>query len=496
MRSSSRLAHGVAVIALLVASMAVLVTPGASGAREPGAATDGRYIVVLRPEVADPRAAAAGLGRDHGLSVSHVYDTVLNGFAARVPAQALAGLRRNPRVASVEPDLPVSAAASLPTGVDRIGAEEVAGAGSGAGMPVAVLDTGIAAHPDLTIAGGYNCTSSDPSAWADRHGHGTHVAGTIGASGGIVGVAPGTPLYAVKVLGDDGGGAWSWIICGLDWAAKHGIRVANLSLGGASTDDPSRCGSSSLHQAVCNAVAQGVRLVVAAGNENADAGAYVPAKYDQVTTVSALADSDGCTGGAGGATDFGPDDTRASFSNRGAAVDIAAPGVGIESTVPGGGYRRLDGTSMAAPHVAALLALGGYGAETSGFGEPIANALGGDTGCTGTTADGTTADGTTTDSTTAIGPNAKDDAYKVQEDRVLRRSAPGVLGNDVASSRLTVTLISKPDRGTLTLRGDGSFVYTPKRNFHGTDRFTYKVTDGTGATAKGTVTIRVVSRPG
>ena len=177
MRCLLRLGHGVAVIGLLVGSLAVLAAPDAGRAKEPGVTAEDRYIVVLRPGVADPRAAAADLGRAHGLSVGHIYDTVLNGFAARVPPQALAGLRRNPRVVAVEPDLTVSAAASLPSGVDRVGADDVGGtgAGPGPGAPVAVLDTGIAAHPDLTIAGGYNCASDDPA--VDR-GRGPTATGT------------------------------------------------------------------------------------------------------------------------------------------------------------------------------------------------------------------------------------------------------------------------------------------------------------------------------
>ena len=199
MRCLLRLGHGVAVIGLLVGSLAVLAAPDAGRAKEPGVTAEDRYIVVLRPGVADPRAAAAELGRAHGLSVGHVYDTVLNGFAARVPPQALAGLRRNPRVVAVEPDLTVSAAASLPSGVDRVGADDVGGtgAGPGPGAPVAVLDTGIAAHPDLTIAGGYNCASDDPAvdrgAWADGDGHGTHVAGIIGATAAASSALPRAP---------------------------------------------------------------------------------------------------------------------------------------------------------------------------------------------------------------------------------------------------------------------------------------------------------------
>ncbi|MDP9440880.1 MAG: S8 family serine peptidase, partial [Actinomycetota bacterium] len=350
-----------AVVGLIVAVVAAML-PIAAGAQP---RSGGRYIVVLRDDVADPDAAAAELARQHGLAVSHVYRHVLKGFAASVPAAAVRGLRNNPKVLSIDADLTVSIAqevsalqtlstgATLPTGVDRAGAEV-----AGAGVAVAVLDSGIATHPDLSLAGGYNCTSSDRSAWGDVHGHGTHVAGTIGANGKIVGVAPGTPLWAVKVLGDDGNGQWSWVICGIDWAAGQGITVGNMSLSGGSSENPSSCASSSLHQAICNAQSRGLRFAVAAGNSGADAGGYVPAKYPEVTAVSALADSNGCDGGVTGpTTSSGPDESRATFSNYGSVIDVAAPGVSIYSTVPGG-YGTKSGTSMAAPHVAGLMARG------------------------------------------------------------------------------------------------------------------------------------------
>ncbi|MDQ3779952.1 MAG: S8 family serine peptidase [Chloroflexota bacterium] len=495
MRISPLLVRIALVVAVLVASVAALAAPGveAQRGREPGQTgrpIEDRYIVVLRDGVGEPRNAANDLARAHRLTVSDVYDTVLNGFAARVPAQALDALRRNPRVAFVDQDVTVAAAATLPTGVDRVGADDASetGAGPGPGAPVAVLDTGIASHPDLNLAGGYNCTSSDRTAHGDVDGHGTHVAGTIGANGGVAGVAPGTPLYAVKVLDDKGSGSWSSVICGLDWAAGEGITVANLSLGGKWSDHPTNCASSSLHQAICNAADRGVQVVVAAGNEGASTANYVPATYDQVTTVSALADKDGCRGGQGGATSFGADDSRATFSNRGTAVDVAAPGVAISSTAPGGTYQRLSGTSMATPHVAALLALGGYATEASGFGEPVAVLPIGDTRCAGDTTNSPIG------SATSISPNAIDDAYKVNQDRTLRRAAPGVLGNDSGAGSLTASVVKRPRVGRLTLNPNGAFSYKPKANFSGTVSFTYRMTDAAGGSDIGTVTIRVAAR--
>jgi subtilisin family serine protease len=383
----SRFGPAITLAALITALVAApLVSPLPAGAQ--GAPAMGRYVVVLKRDVARPGAVAAELARRHGLGVGRVYGTALKGFAARLPAQAVEVLKRDPRVARIDPDLPVRLA-EVPTGVDRVGAENVGGTGRGPGpgVPVAVLDTGIdAGHPDLTVAGGHNCTGDDPAAWGDVHGHGTHVAGIIGADGGVVGVAPGTPLYAVKVMGDDGRGTWSSVICGVDWAAAQGITVGNMSLIGASAEDPDSCAGSALHQAICTARDLGLRFAAGAGNDGQDVMGYAPAMYPEATTVSALADSDGCAGGFGPATADRnyPDDTRAGFSNWGAAVDVAAPGVGIYSTMPRakGSYGTKSGTSMATPHVAALLALGGWAPESSGWGgEPIATIAGGDTGC-------------------------------------------------------------------------------------------------------------------
>jgi subtilisin len=292
---------------------------------------------------------------------------------------------RDPRVVAVVPDRYVSIDAkpgrgsttaqppqSIPFGVQRV---YDLPAVRRAGAAVAVLDTGIEKHPDLNVVGGYNCSTG--SSWSDGNGHGTHVAGTIGAKDdtkGVVGVAPDTPLYAVRVLDNSGSGTWSSVICGVDWvkanAARLGIKVANMSLGGGGADTSCVGG---LHQAICEA-ATAVTFVVAAGNEGLDANGSVPATYDQVVTVSALADFDGQAGGLAAAT-CRPDtyDTFASFSNFGADVDVVAPGVCIRSTWKGGGYNTISGTSMAAPHVAGAAAL--YAARTGAGPEQVRAAV-------------------------------------------------------------------------------------------------------------------------
>jgi subtilisin len=227
-------------------------------------------------------------------------------------------------------------------------------------VDVAVLDTGIdLAHPDLVVAGGRNCASG--KSYADGNGHGTHVAGTIGAkddANGVVGVAPGARLWAVRVLNNNGSGSWSSIICGVDWVTANAgtIEVANMSLGGTGTD--TGCNDGGMHRAICNSVARGVTYAVAAGNESDDARNHVPAAYDEVITVSALADFNGKPGGGAAPTcRADQDDTFAAFSNFGADVDMIAPGVCILSTWRNGGYSTISGTSMATPHVAGAAGL-------------------------------------------------------------------------------------------------------------------------------------------
>lgn len=322
-----------------------------------------------------------------GLNPTHTYSRTIAGFAADVSSQQQQRLERDPRVLSVIADVSVLQARPVVTpiseqppqfvtsGVRRIGGllsstAKIDGIDERVDVDVAVLDTGVdAAHPDLNVAGGINCAGG--KGWHDRDGHGTLVAGFVGAldnSFGAVGVAPGARVWGVRVANNGNMITTSALLCGLEWVTANSatIEVANMSLSmQATVTGP--CGvpargnrTDHVHRAVCAATAAGVTLVAAAGNDAMDAAGFVPAAYPEVIAVSALADSDGQAGG------FGPppaclpdsaDDQLAFFSNFGSAVDIAAPGVCISSTYPGGMYATGSGTSFAAPLVAGAAAL-------------------------------------------------------------------------------------------------------------------------------------------
>ena len=338
-------------------------------------AVDSRYIVVLDPEFAPDghaanKARAAEIARSLGLSPLHTYGTALFGFSAVVPEERLGALKRDPRVAYVEADqLAHIFSQEVPTGISRIYAANnstinINGVDDRVDVDVAVIDTGVQLdHPDLHVVASTDCSGGSPfrgsctdGAGEDDNGHGTHVAGTIGALDndiGVVGVAPGARLWSVKVLRSDGSGYMSWIIAGVDYVTAHAeqIEVANMSLG-------CKCQSDALDEAITNSVAAGIVYVVAAGNSNEDAKDFSPASHEDVITVSALADFDGKPGGEGQPTcRDDEDDTLANFSNWGEAVDIAAPGVCINSTWLDSGYLTASGTSMAAPHVAGAAAI-------------------------------------------------------------------------------------------------------------------------------------------
>lgn len=352
----------------------------------------GQYIVVVQDD--GPGRSAAEVAASHGVAPDNIWRYALRGFGATLSGPQYDRLRRDDRVRFISPVREVRATATcpaaqqVPTGVARCGATgnpvaNIDGQDDRVDVDVAVVDTGIDLdHPDLNVVAGKNCRrlrAGDCTAGGDDgHGHGTHVAGTIGAKDdgwGVVGVAPGARLYAVQVLDQSGSGTTQTVINGLEWVTRNAdvVDVANLSLGGDCADffgrpvpcDDLPCDQTqdAEHLAICNVVQAGVTVVVAAGNSRRDARYESPAAYDEVITVSALADFDGREGRLGsGSFAFSScteslDDSLACFSNYGADVDILAPGVGILSSAPGGLCASKSGTSMAAPHVAGAVAL-------------------------------------------------------------------------------------------------------------------------------------------
>jgi len=330
------------------------------------------YIVVLHDSVVSPAAAAREIAGQVGGEIGFIYEHALKGFSITLPAAAVAALERNPKVKYVATDdVRYIFAQDVPTGIQRIFATgnsniDIDGTDNyRVDVDVAVIDTGIDfQHPDLNVVGGVNCSGGSPfrsscaSGGDDDHYHGTHVAGTIGAldnGTGVVGVAPGARLWAVKVLNSNGSGYTSWVVAGIDWVAANAgtIEVANMSLGGSGYNQAE-------YDAIQGTVNKGVAFAVAAGNSDDDANNYSPAAFDNVLTVSALADFNGLPGGGAAPTcRTDQDDTLADFSNWGTDIDIAAPGVCIRSTYPieRGEYGTISGTSMASPHVAGALAL-------------------------------------------------------------------------------------------------------------------------------------------
>lgn len=328
-----------------------VVSAKAKSAGLGGAQTLSNYIVVFRSLPGNLAAESARLAAAHGGQVTFTYENALKGFAVRLPSAAaqafLEAMEKNPNVDYVERDMVVTALQTTQTGatwgLDRADQRDLPLSSAytynttGSGVRAYVVDTGIlASHTNFggRVATGYTAIN-DGYGTSDCNGHGTHVAGTVG--GATWGIAKDVALVPVRVLDCNGSGTTSGVIAGVDWVAKNGQRpgVLNLSLGGGA--------STSLDTAVANTVAAGYTVVVAAGNSNANACNYSPARAPTAITVGATTSTD----------------ARASYSNFGSCIDLFGPGSSIQSTwyTSTTATATLNGTSMASPHVAGLAAL-------------------------------------------------------------------------------------------------------------------------------------------
>lgn len=328
---------------------------------------DGEYIISYRSSINARglnKQAITDLGKEtlsrNNISASSLKESFIGepgGFIARLTTEEAAKLKLDENIKHIEPDRIISlntcftvvAPRLITWNIDRVGY------GDGTGKKVWVIDTGIDFdHPDLNV----NLTLSRSFLGAqttadDENGHGTHVAGVIGAKNntfGVLGVASGATLISLRVLDKDGEGKLSYIIQALSYINANGSPgdVVNMSLG----EDEGT--SDILDEQVQNTAARGIYFAIAAGNEHETASTHSPARANgsNIFTVSAIDSLD----------------RFASFSNYGNdVVDYAVPGVRILSTYTNDRYAYMSGTSMAAPHMAGLLALKGRNITTSGF---------------------------------------------------------------------------------------------------------------------------------
>lgn len=352
------------------------------------------HIVLLQDGLADPLVDLDRLVALPGVTVKHRYDSgAFTGFSATLTSAAVSLLSTDSAVRLVglnsamvisqglaENRGSLQTGDSVPNNVHRIGAFDGTSVFKAATPTVAILDTGIdMTHPDLSVHKlSYNCVN--PGACAqDDNGHGTHVAGIVGAKNngfGVVGVAPGTRVMSVKVADQNGYVDFADAICGIDFLARRhdddddsDVHVATLSFGGPGTDD-GNCGydnGDALHQAICKAsIYRNILFVAAAGNTASAFTSMVPAAYTEVLTVTGMVDTDGVPGHNGPlptCTIGDLDDRAATLLSNYAVVPkdklhtVAAPCLCIQSTWLNGGYATSSGTSMAAPHAAALAAI-------------------------------------------------------------------------------------------------------------------------------------------
>ncbi|WP_426448481.1 S8 family serine peptidase [Paenibacillus sp. S-38] len=330
----SYLEHSTALVANASASELPVVSPSLMSAAKKG--KDKRIIVTFKKK-ADKTVLQKAKGK---IKREHKHLPVI---AATVTDTELEAMKKNPLIQSIEEDIQLKAEEQVQDwGATVSGATYAWSSGfTGQGVKVGVLDSGISLnHSDLSVAGGASFVDYTTS-YDDDYGHGTTVAGVIGAKNngiGMVGVAPDASLYALKALDSKGVGYLSDVIAGIDWAIQNQLDVLNMSLS-TTVDSPA------LHQAVDQANAKGMLIVAAAGNNGNAQGSgdtvLYPAKYDSVIAVGSV----------------DKENNRAAFSATGSALEVMAPGVNVYSTTLSNGYKYANGTSISSAFIAGQLSL-------------------------------------------------------------------------------------------------------------------------------------------
>ncbi|MFD5076226.1 S8 family serine peptidase [Streptomyces sp. NPDC058371] len=355
MRHSRRRLAGIGTAALVLGIVSALpahAAPDREGRVQYAGASNAvanSYIVTLDASAAKATSAQGkALAKEYGAKIERTYKKALNGYAVEATPAEAKRFAADPAVASVVQNRTFHIAATQTNppswGLDRIDQKNLPldskytyPDSAGQGVTAYIVDTGVRiTHSDFggRASYGYDAIDNDNTA-QDGHGHGTHVAGTV--AGTLHGVAKKAKIVAVRVLDNSGSGTTAQVVAGIDWVAQNhsGPSVANMSLGGGA--------DSALDTAVRNAIASGVTFAVAAGNDNANASNYSPARVSEAITVGSTTSTD----------------ARSSFSNFGTVLDIFAPGSSITSSwnTSDTATNTISGTSMATPHVTGAAAL-------------------------------------------------------------------------------------------------------------------------------------------
>ena len=433
---------------------------------------------------------------------------IIPGVLAELKESQMNVLKNNGRVLEIYEDIKVTAFMDESEKIIHADIVQTNGI-TGTGVKVCIVDSGVDdSHPALNpLFAEIDFVNIDSDA-TDDYGHGTHVAGTVASQDSTFGgVSPGVSLMAAKVLDQNGSGYSSDVISGIQWCVlgPDGISdtgdeadIITMSLGGSGF--LSSCDSDPMASVANAAVDAGLTVFAASGNAGYSDRISTPACGSKVIAVGAVDKSD----------------NQVAFSNEGAELDIVAPGIAITSSVPTGsctlchvsGWKSLQGTSMATPHVAATAALliDANPTLTNLNIRTILEESSLDLGNPGWDnifghgrVDANDAYIISIAGQVNTPPSTNADAYNTPKDIALNVAAPGVISNDTdpEGNTLTAVLDTNVTHGTLALNSNGSFSYTPIAAFTGDDSFTYHAFDGAnnGNTVTVTITVTAVNTP-